>query len=402
MKIIKDTFRENTGVVRFLLAILFIGLSHGLYRGIQDNYFAEMAHIDELERGAVEFFRELPGLFLVFILAIAYKLSEVKIFRIGTALMLCALIGFLLGTTDKIYVTLCTVLYSLGEHIIMPIKSSLSIEYAKSDRGGTSLGIMTGITNVGNIVGFVIVTGIFFIFSGTSQPIIPFKIVFALATALTLFASLITIIIKENGQHVKRPRLYVNKKFKTFYILEMFYGARKQIFLTFGPYVLILHYGADTATISLLLAISAGCCIFFSPIMGRIIDKLGYKVVMIADTLILVGVCLLYGFSHRLFSMQVAFYVVCTNYVLDTVISIASMASNMYANDLSDSKEEFSATLTTGISVNHLMSVAIALAGGWIWRVTGIETLFTLSAILGVCNSIYAAMIKVPKKNQES
>jgi hypothetical protein len=32
--------------------------------------------------------------------------------------------------------------------------------------------------------------------------------------------------------------------------------------------------------------------------------------------------------------------------------------------------------------------------GGYIWEVTGIEVLFSLSAFLGLMNSIYAATIK--------
>lgn len=60
------------------------------------------------------------------------------------------------------------------------------------------------------------------------------------------------------------------------------------------------------------------------------------------------------------------------------------------------------ATLSTGLSVNHLITVLIALFGGWIWKVLGIETLFVLSAILGLCNSAYAATIKVnTTKNKE-
>ena len=39
----------------------------------------------------------------------------------------------------------------------------------------------------------------------------------------------------------------------------------------------------------------------------------------------------------------------------------------------------------------------IALFGGIIWQRLGIEMLFTLSAILGLCNSAYAATIKVKK-----
>ena len=177
-------------------------------------------------------------------------------------------------------------------------------------------------------------------------------------------------------------------------MLEMFYGARKQVFLTFGPYVLILFYGANTAMISLLFAISAVACFFASPIVGRIIDRLGYKVVMVADTLILVVVCFFYGFSHHLFPKNIAFIVCCVNYVLDAVISLASMASNVYVQDLADNADEVKATISTGVSINHVITIFIALFGGWIWEKLGIETLFVVSAILGLCNSAYAASIK--------
>ena len=96
--------------------------------------------------------------------------------------------------------------------------------------------------------------------------------------------------------------------------------------------------------------------------------------------------------------MQTAFIICCVNYVLDSVISLATMASNVYVQDLSDDAEEMRATISTGVSVNHLITILIALFGGWIWQQLGIETLFILSAVLGLCNSAYAATIKVPKR----
>ena len=195
-----------------------------------------------------------------------------------------------------------------------------------------------------------------------------------------------------------KRRFYFHRKYTKYYMLEMFYGARKQVFLTFGPYVLILFYQADTATISLLFAISAIACLIASPIVGRIIDRLGYKTVMVADTLILVIVCFFYGFAHHFFSMEVAFIVCCVNYVLDAVISLASMASNVYVKDLADNPEEVKATISTGVSINHVITIFIALCGGWIWETLGIETLFMASAVLGLCNSAYAATVKTRKQ----
>ena len=195
-----------------------------------------------------------------------------------------------------------------------------------------------------------------------------------------------------------RRRFYFHKKYTKYYMLEMFYGARKQVFITFGPYLLILFYGANAATISLLFAISAVACFFAAPLVGRIIDRVGYKTVMVADTLILVVVCFFYGFAHHLFPKDVAFIICCANYVLDAIISLASMASNLYVQDLSDGPDEVKATISTGVSINHVITIFIALFGGWIWQALGIELLFVASAVLGLCNSAYAATIQMKKK----
>ena len=95
--------------------------------------------------------------------------------------------------------------------------------------------------------------------------------------------------------------------------------------------------------------------------------------------------------------MHIAFIVCCVNYVLDSIISLASMASTLYVQDLSDSQDEVKATISTGVSINHVISVFIALFGGWICQPLGIELLFIASAVLGLCNSAYAATIKMPK-----
>jgi hypothetical protein len=57
-------------------------------------------------------------------------------------------------------------------------------------------------------------------------------------------------------------------------------------------------------------------------------------------------------------------------------------------------------TISTGVSVNHFITILVALFGGWIWKTLGIETLFVLSAFLGLCNSAYAATIKPKAKDR--
>lgn len=401
---LQSVYKEHTGVKTFLFAILFSGLAYGFYRGIQDNYLAQIVHINEFERGIVEFFRELPGLLLIFILAAMYRFSETKVFKIGISIMLAGTLGLLLMGSSKVVVILFMVIFSSGEHIIMPIKSSMSMHFAKSTKSGSSLGITSAISQGGNIIGYFLVSVLFLVFAklgfAKDSPK-GFKIVFLIASLLLFASTLIALSMKSHGNSVKRSRLYFRRKYVKFYMLQIFYGARKQIFLTFAPYVLILFYGADTAVIAMLLAISSVFGMLLSPAIGHLVDKLGYRTIMIADTLILIFVCLLYGFSHLIFPMHIAFIVVCINFVLDSIISLASMAVNVYVQDLSENRDELTATLTTGISVNHLISVIIALLGGLIWKTLGIEVLFSLSAVLGIANSLFAATIKKPESKKQ-
>jgi MFS family permease len=394
-------YRSGMHPLRFLSVLVVSGIAYGLYRGIQDNYLVEIVSITPFERGIVEFFREIPGLLVVFILALMYKFTESKVFKIGIAVMLAGIAGLLFVKSEKIIVVVFMVLFSFGEHIIMPVKNSISLDLAQEGKSGASLGITGTINNLGNIAGFLIVTVIFFIFSragfdraDTTQ----FRVVLAVSAALMIAAVLIALTIKETKIKAKRRRFYFAKKFSKYYMLEIFYGARKQVFLTFAPLVLIIQYGANTSLIAFLYAICAGAGMVMSPAIGKIIDSLGYKFIMITDTLILAAVCFFYGFSHRLFPEHIAYIVVCVNFVLDSILSLCSMASNVYVQSISDSQEEMTATISTGISVNHLISIFIALLGGLIWKVTGIEVLFSISAVLGLLNSLYAATIKAKKE----
>ncbi|MDR2021560.1 MAG: MFS transporter [Treponema sp.] len=399
--IFREVYRPGAKVGRFLCVLILSGISYGLYRGIQDNYLAEVVKISAFERGIVEFFREIPGLLVVLILAWMYRFAESRIFKTGVAVMLAGLLGLVLTGSGKIPVVFFMVIFSFGEHVIMPVKSTISLDLAKREQGGASLGITSAISNGGNIAGFVVVTVLFLVFSRLGfkrADVVQFKAVYGIAAALMLGAALTALALQDSTPKGPRRRFYFAKKFFTYYILEIFYGARKQIFITFAPYVLILQYGADTSIIALLLGVCAAFGTLLSHPVGRIIDRLGYKFVMVTDTLLLIVVCFFYGFAHRIFPGNIAFMVVCINYVLDSIISLASMASNVYVQHIAGSQEEITATLSTGISVNHVISILIALMGGWIWAKTGIEVLFSLSAFLGLLNTIYAATIKTPKR----
>ena len=386
---------DNPNLKFFLLSILITGLSHGLYKGMLDNFLAEVVSMTEMDRGITEFFRELPGILLVLILAVFYMLSAETLYKAGAVIMLAGMGMHALLPPTKVLTILALCIYSLGEHIQLGMKNTLSLEYAKAGQGGAALGVQSSANQIGTLAGYLIIVLVFSLLQENQ----PYQLFFGIAAALALVSMIYCFRITGKSQTDRhKRRFYFHKKYTKYYMLEMFYGARKQVFFTFGPYVLILFYGASAAMVSFLFAVSAIACFFAAPLVGKLVDKIGYKTVMVADTLILVIVCFFYGFAHHLFPKDIAFIVCCVNYILDAVISLASMASNVYVQELADNADEVKATISTGVSINHVITIFIALFGGWIWQSLGIETLFMISAGLGLCNSAYAATIRTKRK----
>ena len=392
-----EAFKPESQYKAFIVSLITFGLSYGLYKAVLDNYLAEIVNMTQLDRGVSEFFRELPGVMLVLVLAVLYEFSAEKIFKAGALIMLAGMLMQSFVPADRWLVTSAVFVYSLGEHMQFGMRSTLALEYSRSGKGGAALGLQNAAYQFGTLAGYLVIALVFWF---AAEKMTLYKPVFMVSSAIIVLGFVITLrMTAKSKQYHPVSRFYFRRKYFKFYMLEVFYGARKQIFFTFGPYLLVLFYGAGPMAISILFAVSAIATFLCAPVVGKIIDRFGYKIVMVMDTLILVVVCFFYGFAHHIFSMHTAFLVCCVNYILDAVISLASMASNVYVQALSDSPEEVKATISTGVSVNHLITILIALFGGWIWQVMGIETLFMMSAAFGLCNSAYAASIEVPEKS---
>ena len=251
------------------------------------------------------------------------------------------------------------------------------------------------------MAGSLIVAAVFYlgtrVMSAGSQRLL-YDVVWGLVILLLGASVLMGLKGREPGvQGRARPSFYFRRKYAKFYALELFYGARKQVFFTFGPFVLIKLYGMETKDIALLFGLSAFLtALWGGRLIGRLADRWGYRNVMVWDTVVLFFVCLLYGFAKDVFPPRVALAVVCVNYILDAILSNASIATNLYARTLSDSQEELTATLSSGISVNHVITVFYAVFGGWVFDRFGAGALFSTAAVMALANSAFALTVPKP------
>ena len=385
-----DVFKNKSTAFSFFLSIIVWGIGTGCFAATMNNFLSDMHDMTSQDRGSLEFFREMPGLALVFLFALLNRMSDWKILRLGTMIsMLGAALLFV--PSNKVIVTFFIMIWSLGEHLIMPVRQAIAIQIAKPENAGQSLGFLTSAMNFGSVTGSAIVAVIFYVgvkYSGMEQRTL-YNIVWGLIAVLMIVSTISTFNKNAPDETAKRPKLYFHRKFNKFYALELFYGARKQIFFTFAPYVLIREYGFSTARMAVLLAVCAVINIFAAPAIGKLTDRLGYRNIMIWDTIILCFVCLLYGFAGDLFPRN----------VFDAIISTTALATNIYIRGIAESHDELSSTMSTGISINHFISILAGPVGGWIWANYGIGLLFTFSAVMAICNSIFAYTLPKPNQN---
>ncbi len=88
--------------------------------------------------------------------------------------------------------------------------------------------------------------------------------------------------------HPPALHLKFHKEYRLYYWLSILFGTRKQIFLTFAPWVLVTVFNQPVTMLATLLTIGGICGVAFQPLLGKAIDKLGEKTVLITEAVLLI------------------------------------------------------------------------------------------------------------------
>ena len=189
MKRFTNIFKEESCYRSFFFSLLLSAIGFGLYKGVIDNYMAEVVKIQEFDRGVTEFFRELPGLMLIFILALFYKSTAERVYKIGMFIMVVGMTMQTFISPVKWMVILAIFIYSTGEHMQLGMKNTLSLEYSREGKGGQALGYQNSIYQIGNLLGYVAVI-VAFAFVQSSNLFVP---TFVVAAVFMLVAMLVSL-----------------------------------------------------------------------------------------------------------------------------------------------------------------------------------------------------------------
>jgi predicted MFS family arabinose efflux permease len=195
----------------------------------------------------------------------------------------------------------------------------------------------------------------------------------------------------------RRTYLRLHKEYRLFYLLNVLSGARKQLFITFAPWVLVQVFQQPTQIMATLFTLGGVIGILFQPLLGWAVDALGERFVLSAEAAILVLVCAGYGLAKFLLPPQAAFLLVCVCFLIDQMIFSVSMARATYMKKIAKQPDHIQPALTAAVTIDHVFSISAALVGGLIWNAFGFQYVFLMGAALAVVNFFTALQVRVPQ-----
>jgi MFS family permease len=299
----------------FVCAVTALAVSSRINETIFNNYLDDVFSVSAHARGQLEFPRELPGLLVVLMAGLLAALPVTQLGLVGGLVMAVGTVGLGLAGAHWYPMLGMMVLGSAGMHLLQPTSSSIAIGLSEAHERGKRMGEMGSFQTIGTLIGCGFV---FLVFRGESPQ---YKLGFICAGVVAAVGAVLFGLMHIPHLHQPRSRLVVKRKYSLYYILELFFGARKQIFITFGPWVLIKIYGAQASDIAGLFVIASVLGIGFKPLVGWAIDRFGERTVMIADGLTLVFVCLGYGYAFEFTGdKQMAHWLASGCFVLDEML----------------------------------------------------------------------------------
>ncbi|MCX7841582.1 MAG: MFS transporter [Clostridia bacterium] len=383
--------RVEKDFLLFVLAGMFIGIGQSVDGSTLNNFLKENFHMAIVQRSMLEIPREMPGFLVFLIVGFLYALGDI---RIAVLANLTAGLGmFLLGIIPPNYaiMLMCIFVYSSGQHVFMPLFNSIGMSFANDGRLGRKLGQI----NAANTAALVASSAILWLLFRYLR--ISYTVSFTIGAIAFAAAGIVMMLMQPKNSRGIKGRFVFRKKYSLFYWFSVLYGARKQIFLTFGPWVLVDVFRQKVTTMTILFFTIAFLSIFVKPLTGRLIDGLGERLVLAGESALLVFVCLGYVFADRL-SGNGPVIIVSACYIIDQLMNSAAMARATYLKKIAVCEEDVSPTLSAGISIDHIVSMFLPTLGGIIWHSNGsagYKYVFLGGAIIALVNFFSALRIRI-------
>jgi len=343
------------------------------------NFVVEEMNLGGFQQGLLEMFRETCGILALGILALLAGLTEPLI----GAVMLTF---FGIGLASYCYVhnyfwlVIASLVWSQGLHIWMPLPNSMGLALAEPGSEGRCLGQIQAAGAAGS--GFGLIAALALSIIG-----VQIRLLYIVAGAAAIIAAISCLYIPRQIR-TEKQQLVFRRRYGLYYLLNFLEGWRKQIFLAFAGFLLVKEYGTPLRTMLIMWIAVQAVGWFTSPAVGRLIDRVGERKVLVFYYTCMTCFFIGYAFIRVRFILYGIF-------LLDSAFFVFAMALTTYVGRLTPSSER-TMTLSTGVAVNHIASVTMPLVGGIAWKYLGYTWTFLIGAAAAIAAILVAAQI--PKR----
>ncbi len=399
--------KMKTDLFVFFIFIAIVAFANGLSDSILANYFKDAYEVNAQERAFIEFPRELPGFLCVFFIAALSFLGDIRIAVLAQILSCIGITVLGIFTPSFSVMLIFLFIYSSGMHIFMPLSDSIGMRLCEPGKVGNRIGqfgsVKTALIFVSGIIVFIgFNTGLF---SFTT----PVKWVFIISGTGFFIATVIGIILykvnnKESVQNkITQPRRAVfvlKKEFKYYYLLAILHGVQKQIAYVFGSWVIVdlLLQGADTMSVLVIVGNFFG--IFFMRYIGKWIDSKGIRFMLFLDAISFIVIYIVFGVAVYLIVDDIipetswVVFLIYALFILDRLSMQVGVVKSVYVKNIAKVPEDVTRALSTGVSLDHVVSIIAAQISGLVWVSFGPHWVFFMAAFFSLGNLFVAFKIK--------
>ncbi|MCX7747286.1 MAG: MFS transporter [Clostridia bacterium] len=384
----------NRNFILFLWVVIFVGISQSVDGSTFNVFLKEQFQMDVLHRTVLEIPRELPGFLVVIVIGFLYVVGDVRIAAIANLLAAFGMFALGIIPANFALMLVSVFVYSMGMHLFMPLTNSIGMSFADDKNLGKRLGQISAANTAALVFGTALLWFLYRFFQ------ISFTVAFTIGAISFGIGSVLLLMMNKN-QTVKVDKKFVFKKeYRLFYVMSILWGARKQIFLTFAPWILLDIYKMKAADMTLLFLIISVLGIFMKPLIGALIDRMGERFVLSLEAALLFVLCIGYAFALDLFPFRIALVIVAFCYILDQVSSAANIARVTYLKKIAVKPEDVSPSLSLSTSIDHIPSMFLPSLGGLIWSMdmqNGYKIVFIGGAVIAFLNFLTVRSIKINK-----
>jgi predicted MFS family arabinose efflux permease len=384
----------NRNILLFVTAVCLLAAAGGIFETTCNNYFADVFQMTARQRGNLELPREFPGFMVAVLTGALFFVAEAQLGLVAALVVAAGLFGMATFAQQQAQygnMLVFLVVWSTGAHVLMPVRQSLALALAERSQEGEKLGRLASVNSVAVVAG----AGVVWLTFGTFGW--GFSAAYLVGGTLAVLAAGSFALLGRSIRpihHDPRPKLVFRRRYSLFYTLSVLFGARKQLFITFGPWVLIRLFEQPPQTFAKLWIVTHMLIVLLLPHIGRFVDRFGERRVLMADACVLLIVCLAYGFGQRLLPPRAALYVACAAYVTDHFLFPVQMARSTYLSKIAESRRDIGGALGLSVSIDHAVSIPIAIAGGWLWTTLGYEYVFGGAACIAVLTFVAASFVR--------